>query len=58
MISKEEANPLQKFIPSIVTAHSCAVSTLPGKKIMYRQQMSIFDIEDAANEVIWTKMIL
>ncbi|WP_426477836.1 hypothetical protein ACP3T3_22025 [Chryseobacterium sp. CBSDS_008] len=58
MISKEEANPLQKFTPSIVTAHSAVVSILPEKKIMNRQSAYIFDSKDAAHEGIWTKTSL
>lgn len=58
MISKEEANQLQKLTPSIMKVHSAVVSILSEEKNMYRQPASIFYIEDAANEVIWTKTSL
>jgi len=56
MVSKEEAHPLQKFIPSIVTVS--VASALSGKQILYRQILHVFAIEAADNEVIYTKMTL
>lgn len=58
MVSKEEAHPLQKFIPSIVTVSSTVASALSGKQILYRQILHVFAIEAADNEVIYTKMTL
>ncbi|PRB01486.1 hypothetical protein CQ046_15360 [Chryseobacterium sp. MYb7] len=61
MISKEEANQIQKFTDSIITANSAVASTLYGKKTIYSSekdtQSAVFIVEALVNEekdsVIW-----
>ncbi|CAI8939545.1 hypothetical protein [Chryseobacterium sp. IT-36CA2] len=62
MISKEEANQIQKFTDSIITANLAVASILDGKKTIYSsekdKESAVFMVETVVNEVIWIKKIL
>ena len=62
MISKEEANPIQKLSHSIITANLAVASKLYGERNIYssekEMQSAVFRIKTVANEVIWAIKIL
>ncbi|WP_164723351.1 hypothetical protein [Chryseobacterium aureum] len=56
MISKEEANQIQKLSHSIITANSAVASILHGEKNTYsseeENQSAVFKVKSVVNEVI------
>lgn len=59
MISKEEANQLQKLTPSIPAVHSVAARVISeNRSVENRSSFNIFMISTADDERVWIKTVL
>lgn len=59
MISKEEANQLQKLTPSIPAVHSAAARVISeNRSVQNRSSLNIFMVSAADDEGVWIKTVL
>ncbi|MDR4890909.1 MULTISPECIES: hypothetical protein [unclassified Chryseobacterium] len=59
MISKEEANQLQKLTPSIPAVHSAAARVISENRSgENRPSLNIFMVSAADDEGVWIKTVL